>query len=194
MSHPGSAAVDEQAWPADAVEVGRILGAWGVKGEIKVKPFSSDPQALFSTKRWFVAPPDDGVPRPRAVAPASRLLRIVRAREQGDAIVAQVQELEDRDAALALSGCRVFVSRASFPTPDSDEFYWVDLVGLSVSNREGQALGEVEGLIETGPHCVLRLNSLDAEGQQRMIPFVASYIDQVDLAKRILVVDWPADY
>lgn len=186
-------AASEPVWPADAVEVGRVLGAWGVKGEIRVKPFSADPQALFSSKRWFVAPPEGAAPRP--VNPASPpLLRVVRAREQGGAIVAQVQEIEDRDAATALSGCRLFVSRASFPTPGSDEFYWVDLVGLSVSNRQGQDLGRVDGLIETGPHCVLRLNSVDAEGQQRLIPFVAAYVDQVDLEARRVVVDWPADF
>lgn len=196
MSLPGMpvSQVGEPAWPADAIEVGRILGAWGVKGEIKVKPFSTDPQALFSTKRWFVAAPDGGAPRPKSPVPLPQLLRVVRARGQGDGIVAQVQEVDDRDSALALSGCRVFVSRASFPTPASNEFYWIDLVGLSVVNRQGLDFGQVEGLIETGPHCVLRLSSLDGEGQQRLIPFVEAYVDQVDLEKRRLVVDWSADF
>ena len=191
------ASLGEPAWPEDAVEVGRILGAWGVRGEVRVKPFSADPQALFSSKRWFVAQPEQTPSKPSAAAAPlldRQLLRVVRVREHGDTVVAQVQELTDRDAAAALVGCRVFISRASFPTPSAGEFYWVDLIGLTVSNRQGQDLGRVEGLIETGPHCVLRVSSLDAEGRERLIPFVEAYVDEVDLAGRRLRVDWDADF
>jgi len=88
----------------------------------------------------------------------------------------------------------VFVSRASFPTPDEDEFYWVDLIGLSVRNRQEALLGEVVGLLETGPHCVLRVRGADAKADEVLIPFVAAYVDQVDLPGRCLHVDWQADY
>ncbi len=187
-SHPGQAA--EPVWPADAVEVGRVSGAWGLKGELKVKPFSADPQALFSCKRWFIAPRDDSPGRAASAAPS--LLRVVRAREQGDSVVAKVQDVDDRDAAQALAGLRIFVSRASFPTPADDEFYWVDLIGLQVMNRAGEDLGQVAGLLETGPHCVLRLASSD--GSERLIPFVSAYVDGVDMQARRILVDWPADY
>jgi 16S rRNA processing protein RimM len=179
--------------PGDAVEVGRILGAWGVKGGIKVKPFSSDPQALFSSKRWFVAPAE--------LKPGHRvppLLRVVQAREQNDAVVATVQEVSDRDEAQALAGARVFIARSSFPTPEDNEFYWVDLIGLDVRNREGVALGRVIGLIETGPHCVLRIEpadlKADASAEQVLIPFVDAYVDRVDLPGRCIHVDWQPGY
>ncbi len=174
-----------------------MLGPWGVKGGLKVKPFSSDPQALFSSKRWFIEPSEVAVQRPagaRAALPLPQLLRVVQAREQGDAVVATVQEVTDRDAAQALTGARVFVSRASFPTPDNDEFYWVDLIGLEVVNREGVALGTVTGLIETGPHCVLRLRPPEAGEEERLIPFVDAYVDRVDLSGRTIHVDWAADF
>ncbi len=90
---------------------------------------------------------------------------------------------------------RIFVSRASFPAPDPDEFYWVDLIGLAVANREGVALGEVVGLIDTGPHCVLRVQPpAGAEAEERLIPFVDAYVDTVDLPGRRLVVDWGLDF
>jgi len=180
--------------PPDAVEVGRVLGAWGVKGGIKVKAFAADPQALFSTKRWYIQPPE--LARPAIVGSAvwPTLLRVVQAREQGDAVVATVQELEDRDAAEALKGARVFVPRTSFPTPDSGEYYWVDLIGLSVFNRSGAAMGEVVGLIETGPHCVLRIQAADAQVPECLVPFVDAYVDAVDLPGRRITVDWEADY
>jgi 16S rRNA processing protein RimM len=181
--------------PDDAIEVGRIVGAWGVKGGIKVKPFASDPQALFSSKRWFIQPPEVPRPaRPGATPPWPGLLRVATAREQGDGVVATIHDLSDRDAAQALKGARVFVSRASFPTPGDDEFYWVDLIGLDVQDGQGSGLGAVVGLIETGPHCVLRVRPAQADAPECLIPFVAAYVQKVDLAARRITVDWQADY
>ena len=190
---PAAAAVDPvPGWPEDAVEVARIVGAWGVKGALRVQPFSSDPQALFSSRRWFLAPADGPVRRP--LPPGTpQPLRVSGSRAQGDAVVATVHDIEDRDAAQALAGARVFISRASFPTPDPDEYYWVDLIGLDVVNRAGEPLGRVDGLIETGPHCVMRLSQPDSSGQPRMIPFVSAYVDRVDLPGRRIEVDWPSD-
>jgi 16S rRNA processing protein RimM len=178
-------AVEGDDFPADAVEVGRVLGAWGIKGWIKVLPFATDPQALFSTKRWFLRPPDGP-----GVAPPP-LLRLTESRQQGDFVVAGAQEVPDRNAAEALRGARVFVARSSFPTAGADEYYWVDLIGCTVSNREGVALGTVADLIDTGAHSVLRVVSGDDE---RLIPFVAAYIDTVDLPTRSITVDWGLDF
>jgi 16S rRNA processing protein RimM len=175
----------EADFPADAVEVGRVIGAWGIKGWFKVLPFAADPQALFSTKRWYLRPPEGP-----GIAPPP-LLRVTHSREHGGVIVAGAQEVADRQAAEALKGARVFVARSSFPTPDSDEYYWVDLIGCAVVNREGEALGSVADLIDTGAHSVLRV----VQGEdERLIPFVAAYIDDVDLAGRRIRVDWGRDF
>ncbi|MGC4077359.1 MAG: ribosome maturation factor RimM [Rubrivivax sp.] len=182
-------APDAPPRPADAIEVGRVLGAWGVKGGIKVKPFSSDPQALFSSKRWFLEPSEA---KPGHQVPT--LLRVASAREQGDAVVATIHDLTDRDLAQALAGARIFVARSSFPTPDEGEFYWVDLIGLEARNRAEVVLGRVVGLVETGPHCVLRVQPADDKADEILIPFVAAYVDRVDLAGRSVHVDWEADY
>lgn len=175
-----------------------MLGAWGVRGAIKVKPHAADPQALFSSKRWFLLPPE----APRAGPPVTlpSLLRVSQAREQGDAVVATCADLDDRDAADQLKGARVFVARSSFPTAGDDEYYWVDLIGLAVRNREGMLLGQVSGLLETGPHCVLcvappaEANGELGEADELMIPFVAAYVDRVDVAGRTITVDWQSDY
>lgn len=180
----------EDIVPDDAVEVGRISGAWGVKGWIRVEPYANDPQALFSSKRWFLRPPEPLPAGPARTWPG--LLRVTHSRTQGDAVVAAVQDLDDRDAAQALKGARVFVSRASFPTAAPGEYYWVDLIGLAVRNRAGEALGRVDGLIETGAHDVLRVQAADAA--ERLIPFVQAYVDEVDLERGVIVVDWGLDY
>lgn len=188
----------EPTWPEDAVEVGRVTGPWGIKGWIKVQPYAGDPQALFSSRRWFLQPPER---LPAAAATAfPQLLKITAAREHGDGVVASAQEVPDRNAAEALKGARVFVSRASFPTADEGEYYWVDLIGLEVVNREGVSLGTVTDLLSTGPHSVLRIQprevpaGMTALEAERLIPFVAAYIDQVDLAQKRITVDWGADY
>lgn len=189
---------DDIVWPDDAIEVGRIVDAWGIKGGLKVLPFSSEPKALFGSRRWFLKPPAASGPAARTAATLPRLLRITGAREHGDVIVATAQEVPDRNAAEALRGAAVFVSRQSFPTAAPDEFYWVDLIGLDVVNREGQALGTVADLMETGAHSVLRVvlavPEPDAEPVERLIPFVAAYVDAVQLESRRIVVDWGVDY
>lgn len=215
----------EPAFPDDAVEVGRILGAWGIKGGIRVQPFSRDPKALFSSRRWFLKPPEAagavapppsvagaapaagrGATRPARAgaaavpAPLPRLLRITSSKEQGDAVVATAQELPDRNAAEAMKGARVFVSRSSFPTAGDGEFYWIDLIGLAVVNRQGEALGTVTDLLDTGAHSVLRIRRPDAapdaplDAAERLVPFVAAFIDDVNLAERRITVDWGLDY
>jgi len=86
------------------------------------------------------------------------------------------------------------VPRSSFPTPDDGEFYWVDLIGLSVANREGAALGAVVGLIETGPHCVLRIQPADPKAEEVLVPFVDAYVDRVDRESKLIHVDWQPDF
>jgi len=137
-------------------------------------------------------------------APMPLALNVNGVRDQGDAIVALAPEIADRDAAEAMKGVRIFVSRSTFPAPDADEFYWIDLIGLAVTNREGVALGDVIGLIDTGPHCVLRVKpaTTQAVGEapaepaadERLIPFVDAYIDGVDMPGRRITVDWGLDY
>ena len=191
---PAAAGEDPPVFPADAVEVARVSGAWGVKGAIKVQPFAADPQALFSSKRWFLLPPETPRgPVARAATPWPGRLRVVSAREHGDGVVATAQEIAHRDAAEALKGARVFVSRSSFPTPGDGEFYWVDLIGLDVFNARGEAFGPVVGLVETGPHCVLRAQPAAPGAPEILIPFVDAFVVQVDLPGRRIIVDWEAD-
>jgi len=181
--------------PADAIEVGRIADAWGIKGWFKVLPHSASPEALFSSKRWYLLPPD----RPmKAAMPwtGALLLKIKEAKDHSDSVVATSLDIVDRNAAEALRGARVFVPRSSFPTAGQDEYYWVDLIGLDVFNREGEAMGQVKELLSTGPQTVLVLSYTDTQAKEaeRMIPFVAAFIDAVDLPGRRITVDWQADY
>ncbi len=177
--------------PADAIEVGRIQDAWGIKGWFRVLPHSADPQALFSSKRWFILPSERGEKTFTGVLK----LAIREVKTHSDSVVATAQEVDDRTAAEALKGARVFVARSSFPTADKDEYYWVDLIGLEVVNREQLNLGQVKDLLSTGPQTVLVLEfESDGKIQERMIPFVSAFVDDVDLKARRITVDWQPDY
>ncbi|AVS89184.1 ribosome maturation factor RimM [Paracidovorax avenae] len=190
---PALPILDPADLPADAVEVGRIADAWGVKGWFKVLPYSADPEALFSSKRWYLQPSEKGA---KSFFTGTVLLPIRQAREHSDSVVAQAQGVDDRDAAEALRGARIFVPRSSFPTAAEDEYYWVDLIGLEVVNREGVVLGSVRELLATGPQTTLVLSFPQEGGKEgeRMIPFVSAFVDQVDMAGRRIVVDWQPDY
>lgn len=178
--------------PADAVEVGRIADAWGVKGWFKVLPYSTTPEALFSSKRWYLLPSEKGA---KSFFAGPVLLAVRQAREHSDSVVASAQGVDDRDAAEALKGARVFVPRSSFPTAAEDEYYWVDLIGLAVVNREGVALGAVRELLATGPQTTLVLAyEQDGKAAERLIPFVSAFVDKVDLAEQRITVDWQPDY
>jgi 16S rRNA processing protein RimM len=180
--------------PADAIEVARIADAWGIKGWFKVLPHSARPEALFSSKRWFLQAPGSTGSTGNTGAPAFRL-PIREAKEHSDCIVARSDEVPDRNAAEALKGARVFVPRSSFPSTAEDEYYWVDLIGLAVINREGIALGRVRELLATGPQTTLVLDDVqDGKPIERMLPFVSAFVDKVDLPARQITVDWQPDY
>ncbi len=189
-------AFDAVPAPDGLIEVARVLGAWGVQGWIKLLPHSADPQALFSTKRWYLSTPStsDDPPAPGATV---QLLKVRQAREHSGSIVAQVDLVTDRDQAQALKGWRIWVPRSSFPTPQADEYYWVDLIGLAVRNRQGVELGRVVELLPTGPQTTLVVRPTSAapgpSAADVLIPFVSVYVDAVHVAQGHIDVDWTVD-
>ncbi|GAB3358606.1 MULTISPECIES: ribosome maturation factor RimM [Giesbergeria] len=178
--------------PADAIEVGRIADAWGVKGWFKVISHNAAPDALFAAAHWYIQPSERGA----RTFSGTAVLAIRQVRPHSDSIVAAAQGIDDRNAAEALRGARIFVPRSDFPPAQEDEYYWVDLIGLEVFNREGVALGQVRELMSTGPQTVLVLEAAHPGGKpvERMIPFVSAFVDKVELPQRRILVDWQPDY
>ncbi|WP_144156895.1 ribosome maturation factor RimM [Paraburkholderia sp. BCC1885] len=181
-----------ESWPEDAVEVGAIVDAYGLKGWIKVAAHADAGRggdALLSAKRWWLMKG-----RERSSAPA------LQAKIHSDSIVAHLGGTADRDEALALRGTQVYICRSDFPALDADEFYWVDLLGLDVVNLTGVALGKVADMIDNGAHSVLRIEypTTGKDGKpaagERLIPFVGVYVKTVDQTAKQIVVDWEADY
>ena len=120
-----------------------------------------------------------------------RKASLVEGRKQGKKLVGRFEGSHDREAAAALVGVEIAVRRSELPEPDEAEFYWVDLIGLGVTNTDGESLGSVDRLIETGAHDVLVVSG----DRERLIPFVTGEIvKDVDLDAGRILVDWSAEY
>ncbi|MGC4365020.1 ribosome maturation factor RimM [Hydrogenophaga sp. R2] len=187
------------ALPADAVELGRVGEAWGIKGWVRIQPHSADTEALFASKDWYLQPPEPRFARGFSAFSGPVAVRVAEIKVHADGVVARLEGMDDRNAAEALKGVRISLPRSAFPATPEGEYYWVDLIGLRVVNREGVDLGVVRDLMPTGPTSVLVLEyPLVQDGvetvAERLIPFVSAYIDDVDRTTRRITADWGVDY
>jgi 16S rRNA processing protein RimM len=159
--------------------MGRIAAPFGVKGWVRIQPNTESPRNLLDYATWWVGREGDW--RETAVAEA---------KVQGRAVVARLEGCDDRDAAAALRGRSVAVPRAALPRTQSGEYYWTDLIGLKVANTAGQDLGEITGILQTGANDVLVV----AGERERLIPFIAEVVREVDPDGGVMRVEWGADY
>jgi 16S rRNA processing protein RimM len=186
--------------PDDAIELGRIQEAFGIKGWVRIHPHSADTDALLAAKEWHLQPPEPKFARGFSAFTGVVAVEVGEIKAQTAGIVARIEGLDDRTAAEGLKGVRISVPRSAFPATPEGEYYWVDLIGLRVVNREGAEMGIVRDLITTGPNSVLVLETTetteDGKEQQaeRLIPFVAAYVDGVDKQAKLITVDWQLDY
>lgn len=173
--------------PDDLVLVGYVSGAYGIHGWVRIKPYSADADALLSAKTWWLDKPD------------FHDVEMLQAKDHSGDVVARLMGVADRNAAEALQGATVQVSRKHFPPLSDDEFYWIDLIGLAVENLDGADFGSVVGLMDNGAHPILRVavpQSADSDKKQQeiLIPFVDRFVKTVDQAAKKITVDWDLDY
>jgi len=163
------------------ITVGRLHGAFGVRGEVKLESFTDPLRAIAKYEPWIL----------RDVRGVERSCEGVRVREGVKGLIATLPGIEDKDAADALRGVDVLVPRSALPPAAAGEYYWVDLEGLRVVNVEGVDFGTVSHLFSTGANDVLV-----ARGErERMIPFVQpDFIRSVDFDDGVVTVDWDPDF
>lgn len=163
------------------ITVGRLHGAFGVRGEVKLESHTAPEKAIARYQPWIL----------RDARGTERVCDGVKVREGVKGLIAQLPGVEDRDAADALRGVEVLVPRSALPPPAPGEYYWVDLEGLRVLNQDGVDFGTVSHLFNNGANDVLV-----ARGErERMIPFVQpDFITAVDFDAGLVRVDWDADF
>lgn len=159
--------------------MGRIAAPFGVKGWIKVQPLTAEIRSLLDYRTWWIG--GEGGWQEHAV---------VAGRAQGQAVLARLEGCVDRETAASLKGKSVAVPRAALPAAGAEEYYWADLIGLRVVNAAEQDLGCVTAVMQTGANDVLVVGN----GRERLIPFIASVIRNVDPSAGVIKVDWGADY
>ena len=169
--------------PPDLVLMAYVKEPHGLTGRVKLHAYSDQLDALADFGTWWMALP--GVKNEWVAVEPEECV------ERGGSVIAKLPQANDRDAAAALKGARIAVARSDFPPSAEDEFYWADLIGLVVKNRSGETLGKVTDLMDLGPHQVLKVA---AEKGEILIPFVAQYVDRVDIGAGVVEVDWGADY
>jgi len=151
---------------------------------MKVLPFTDAPEALLGFAAWRMTMRDER---------EAREFRLVEGRAHGGALVAKIEGIDSPEAAALLRGSTVEVARAALPEAGEDEVYLADLPGCAVVTTAGAALGTIEAVDDFGAHPVLRVAPADG-GALRLIPLVAAYVKAVDLAERVIEVEWEADY
>jgi 16S rRNA processing protein RimM len=167
--------------PQGMILLGRVHGAFGIRGELKLESFTDPEAAIFRYQPWLL----------RDAQGRERELAGVRGREGAKGLVATFPGIEDRDAAEALRGAELYAPRSVLPPPKPGEYYWVDLEGLRVLNLDGADFGTVSHLFSTGANDVLVARG----DRERMIPFLEpDYIRSVDFESGVVTVDWDADF
>ena len=166
-------------------KIGQLKKPYGIKGWIWVFSDMDERTAIFDMKSWWMK-----------TATGMKPLTVKAWREQGTGIVAQFEQIPDRNVAETMNGVTIWVEQNVLPETSADEYYWSDLVGMRVMNEQNEYLGDIAEMFETGAHDIMRVaatsDSLDKD--ERLIPWHKQTVIQVDTTERTVHVSWLNDY
>lgn len=162
---------------SDLIQVGRVAGAFGVRGEVRITSFTADPAALVDYKDLKR---EDG----------SAGLTLTSGRAVKGGVIVRAREVETREQAEALRGLKLYISRDSLPEPEEDEFYVTDLIGLAVETVEGEALGRVKAVQDFGAGDLLEIAPPEG-GATWYLPFTRETVPDVRIADGVVVAVKP---
>jgi 16S rRNA processing protein RimM len=182
------------------VVMGRVVAPYGVFGWLKVVPDTEALDGLFDYDTWWLGMGNDW-----------REMVVETAKIHNDVLVVKLEGIDDRDAAFACKGKQIAVPRDALPEPEVNEYYWSDLIGVRVKNKQDIDFGLITEVFETGANDVLVVKPEVASSEvvksavvdkdaakekplERLIPFIDSVVLEVDLATKTMLVDWDADF
>jgi len=173
----------EQQW----VPVGKLNGLFGVKGWLKVFSNTQPKENILTYSPWYLK--RDG---------QWQEFKLLSGKSHGKGVIAHLDGCDDRDIAATLIGSEIAIRREQLATPASGEYYWNDLIGLSVKNLEDIELGKISSMLETGANDVIVVKGeKEATGKkrERLIPFVfEEVIQEINLEQGFMIVDWDAEF
>jgi 16S rRNA processing protein RimM len=174
---------------SNLVNVGRITALFGIKGWVKVHSYTEPPENLFEYHPWWLK-----------TAHGVKKVEIDEARPHGDAFVAHIVGIDDRDIAALYTAVDIAVERDLLPELDDGEYYWSQLEGLAVFTEFSgirQRLGIVDKMLETGANDVLVVmaDAASIDQRERLIPYVPEqFVLSVDLSAGEILVDWDPEF
>ncbi len=159
--------------------MGKFTGAFGIKGGLKVLSYTRPPDNILQFPTWNLSE-----------GKGYLAIKVMQQIKHPKSLVVMLEGIDSRDAAEALVGETIFVRRSQLPRPAKNEIYWADLIGLKVNTPAGECLGQVQNLLDTGANDVLVVDG----DKERLIPYIQDVVIEVDLVKKLIVVDWDADF
>lgn len=166
------------------MKIAQLKKPYGIKGWLWVFSETDNHEDIFSMQPWWMK-----------TATGMKPLTVTSWRQQGTGIVAQFEQVPDRNVAETMNGVTVWVEDV-LPETAADEYYWSDLVGMRVVNDQDEYLGDITEMFETGAHDIMRVaaTSDSLDGEERLIPWHKQTVLQVDMTNKTVTVDWPSDY
>ncbi len=172
----------EDAEKREIVPLGHISGVHGINGWVKIYSLTEPREAIFEYQPWLVGDKLEAI-------------QIEQGRKHGKHLIAMLATVKDRDQAEGLVNRQIAIYRDQLPELTEEEFYWADLVGLTVQLEDGTNLGTIRSMLATGANDVMVVQGVLQGERERLIPFVpGQYVISVDLEKRLVVVDWDLEF
>ena len=173
---------------SELVVMGRIVAPYGVFGWLKVLPDTQMLDGLLDYKSWWIGRDDSW-----------QEYNVAESKIHNDVLVIKLKGLDDRDAAFACKGKQVAIPRAWLPKAGHDEYYWSDLIGLTVKNLQEIEFGVITDVFATGANDVIEINGAKAPEKtsverERLLPFTSQVIKRVDIDTKTMLVDWDAEF
>jgi len=168
------------------VIIGRVSTVYGVKGWLKVFSHTDPRENIFQYSPWYIR-----------IGGQWKLVDIAETKVNGKHLIAHIKGCDDREIAREYTGCDIAISREKLPELDEGEYYWSELLGLSVVTVEGLLLGNVQKLLETGANDVLVVRASDdsIDDRERLIPYLPEQVVcSINLGDKQIIVDWNAEF
>ena len=179
--------VNSSTTTSETLVVGQLGAVYGVKGWLKVQSYTDDADAIFNYQPWHLVRQGK-----------TQVAQVEEWRRHNKSLIVKLVGVDDRDQAQLMTGADIVITAEQLPELPADEFYWRDLIGMTVVNTEGYDMGVVDQLMATASNdvMVVKANSNDAFGRaERLVPFIQSlYVVAVDRIAKRITVDWPSDF
>jgi len=165
------------------IQLGTIQGVFGIKGWLKIFSFFRPKEQILDYTKWQLRKPGN-----------ASVYKLQEGKLQGNKVVAKLNNIDDRTLAESLVRSEIWVAKSELPDLDDNEFYWFQLKGLTVITMDGEQLGRVKKMMETGANDVIVVQD-EIDKEEILIPYVREQVvKRVDLEKKTIMVDWQKDY